>query len=220
MSLDADDLAGSSPSPSSSPSLSQLIFCALVVLLVYRYVISSPQPQDAGASSHTRPTRTTNRAVPADAIEALRAMFPQVSAAAISWDLERNGGNLEATTEKILTEGSLPEPPASFARAPRREAISPASTSTQPRSGGVARATVTSTASSSTPKLSGHSDLISRYNLQSRLETAQPGKLRPAEQGSSINKNDKSSLILRGQERRDAMIIEARKKMETMLSKR
>ncbi|KAF3921692.1 hypothetical protein ABW21_db0203136 [Orbilia brochopaga] len=111
MSFDADDLAGSSPSSSSSLSLSQLIFCGLVVLLVYRYVISTPQPQDASSSSHIRPTRTTNPAVTADAVESLQAMFPQVSAAAISWDLERNGGSVEATTEKILAGDSLPEVP-------------------------------------------------------------------------------------------------------------
>ncbi|KAJ6264263.1 Coronin-2B [Drechslerella dactyloides] len=112
MSFDGDDLAGSSPSASASPSLSQLIFCALVVLLVYRYLTSSPQAQDAG---HTRSSGTTNSTVPADAVEALRAMFPQVSVAAIWWDLERNGGSVEATTEKILAEGSLPEvSPGSF----------------------------------------------------------------------------------------------------------
>lgn len=217
MSFDGDDLAGSSPSASASPSLSQLIFCALVVLLVYRYLTSSPQAQDAG---HTRSSGTTNSTVPADAVEALRAMFPQVSVAAIWWDLERNGGSVEATTEKILAEGSLPEPPASLARAPRTESTSPASTSSQQSASGAARGTTVFAGTSSSSRSIGYSDLISRYNLQSKLDTYQLRKAQPVDPGSSSNKNDKSSLIIRGHERRDAMIIEARKKMEAMLNGR
>ena len=35
-------------------------------------------------------------------VEVVQAMFPQVSPAAIRYDLERNGGSIEATTERIL----------------------------------------------------------------------------------------------------------------------
>ncbi|KAF3930802.1 hypothetical protein ABW20_dc0107228 [Dactylellina cionopaga] len=90
-----------------SIGIPQLIFCAIVVALVYRYVVNSNQG-DTSINNGRRP-RANNPAITADAIEALRAMFPQVSVAAIRWDLERNGGNVDATTEKILAEGSLPE---------------------------------------------------------------------------------------------------------------
>jgi len=42
-------------------------------------------------------------------IDAIQSMFPQVSSAAIRYDLERNGGDIEATTEKILAGGTLRE---------------------------------------------------------------------------------------------------------------
>ena len=34
-------------------------------------------------------------------------MFPQLDRRAIAWDLSRNGGNVGATTEKVLVGGGL-----------------------------------------------------------------------------------------------------------------
>jgi coupling of ubiquitin conjugation to ER degradation protein 1 len=34
-------------------------------------------------------------------------MFPQLSSRDIAWDLQRNGGNVEATTERVLSGRGL-----------------------------------------------------------------------------------------------------------------
>ncbi|EWC44112.1 hypothetical protein DRE_07169 [Drechslerella stenobrocha 248] len=215
MSLASDDLAGSSSSSSlsSSINLPQFILCALVAALVYRYVISSPPSSIVTSPSHGRPTRPANAAVSADAIRALQSMFPQASIAAIRWELERNGGSLEIATEKILAEGSLPEPPLS----PTRRAAQAPSPNPRSNSGGTTEGLVASASGSPVSKLGGHTDLISRYNLHSKLTSIQLGPSQPADTVFANKKNDKASLMLRGRERRDAMILQARRKMETML---
>ncbi|KAK6521950.1 hypothetical protein TWF281_002523 [Arthrobotrys megalospora] len=202
----SEDMAGSIGIP-------QLILCAIVAALVYRYVLSPSQVSGGPGSANGRRPRAT---VSPDAIEALRAMFPQISVAAIRWDLEKNGGSVESTTEKILTDGFLPEPPAPVIR--QTPSPLPGAANTQPGSRpGTTRpqATASSPSSSSGPA-TGHTDLITRYNLYSRLEAYRHES--PAEQPAAApKKNDKASLFLRGRERRDVMILEARKKMEDML---
>ncbi len=40
-------------------------------------------------------------------MERVQQMFPQVSRRSIMWDLQRNGGNVVATTERILSGRGL-----------------------------------------------------------------------------------------------------------------
>jgi hypothetical protein len=40
-------------------------------------------------------------------VEQISQMFPQLSTRDIMWDLQRNGGNVAATTERILTGRGL-----------------------------------------------------------------------------------------------------------------
>jgi hypothetical protein len=42
-------------------------------------------------------------------VERVQQMFPQVSRRSIMWDLQRNGGNVVATTERILSGRGLEE---------------------------------------------------------------------------------------------------------------
>ncbi|KAK6496510.1 hypothetical protein TWF481_002526 [Arthrobotrys musiformis] len=199
------------PGPIGIP---QLIFCAIVAALFYRYVLSPSQPSHGpGPSSGRRPRAAVSQAD----IDSVRVMFPQISAAAIRWDLEKNGSSVPTTTEKILNDGFLPEPPASVIR----QAAPPLPPSVNGHSGpigGAGRPQATAPSSSSPPAATtlGPSDLITRYNLHSRLETYRP-ETSTEQLSLSPKKNDKASLFIRGRERRDLMILEARKKMEGML---
>ncbi|RVD90018.1 uncharacterized protein DFL_001001 [Arthrobotrys flagrans] len=196
-----------------SIGIPQLIFCAIVAALFYRYVLSPPQASGgSGPTSGRRPRATVSQTD----IDSVRVMFPQISVAAIRWELEKNGGSVPATTEKILNDGFLPEPPASVTR--QTPSPLPPSVNSEPGSlGGTGRSQAPASSSSSSAATTiGHSDLVTRYNLHSRLETHRPGT--SAEQlSSSPKKNDKASLFIRGRERRDLMVLEARKKMEGML---
>ena len=80
-------------------SLPSLILVAILGLLIVRYLFfSSPatpaarQPQDAASASRAREA----------VVERVQQMFPQVDRRTILWDLQRNGGNIAATTERIL----------------------------------------------------------------------------------------------------------------------
>jgi coupling of ubiquitin conjugation to ER degradation protein 1 len=122
-------------------------------------------------------------------------MFPQLSTRDIMWDLQRNGGNVAATTERILTGRGLETPPPSF-----QPQIAIPSSNTP----------ATSTPSTSTSKLDSQ-DLISRYNLRAKLAEGDDAQSAPnSSSGWSQNKEERQRLL---QKRRDDMILAARKRM-------
>lgn len=79
-------------------SLPSLLLIVVLGGLVVRYLFFSPtasttsQPRDAAAASRQREVF----------VERLQQMFPQVERRTILWDLQRNGSNIAATTERIL----------------------------------------------------------------------------------------------------------------------
>lgn len=79
-------------------SLPSLLLIVVLGGLVVRYLFFSPavpttnQPRDAAAASRQREVL----------VERLQQMFPQVERRTILWDLQRNGNNIAATTERIL----------------------------------------------------------------------------------------------------------------------
>ncbi|KAF3941297.1 hypothetical protein ABW19_dt0201477 [Dactylella cylindrospora] len=207
----------SSEDSAVSIGIPQIIFCAFIALIVYRYVINSPGGSGSSRGGSGRPRVH----VPPEMVAGIQAMFPQITATAIRYELERNGGNMQAVTERILTTGSLPEPPTPpQPTIPQQSSRTPLSStpqrplSTTPHQEAPTRAGGSSSSVSTT--LTGHTDLITRYNLQSRLENYQLGQPLPEE---TVKKNDKASLFLRGRERRDNMILAARRRMEEKLSK-
>lgn len=119
------------------------------------------------------------------------------------WDLQRNGGNVVATTERILSGRGLEVPPQSF------QPPLPASASSTP--------------SSSTPTQTKalQPDLITRYNLKSKLEEQSTSSTPPEEetkkqgQAWSANKGERQALL---QRRREEMILAARRKMEAKVA--
>ncbi|KAF7712401.1 Ubiquitin system component Cue domain-containing protein [Penicillium ucsense] len=178
------------------PSLNipSLLTLAVVSFFVLRWFLN----RDDSPPSGGRPRGRGNAVDPAQ-VEQIIQMFPQLSVREIMWDLQRNGGSVAATTERILTGRGLETPPPSF-----QPQITLPTTSTQP------------TPTSRTPLVSKSDaqDLISRYNLRGQLAT-EPGPDAPTSPASasgwSQHKEERQRLL---QKRRDDMILAARRKME------
>lgn len=87
------------PDQQQTLSVPSLLLLAAFAAVTIRYFFftkpstSSPQPHPRAAN-------------PAD-VEQIATMFPQIARRDIIWDLQRNGGSVNATTERILGRGSL-----------------------------------------------------------------------------------------------------------------
>ncbi|EAS29235.1 AMFR protein [Coccidioides immitis RS] len=185
------------------PSLNipSLLTLAVVSFFVIRWFFSRPGDGNGDSSDSSRGTRP--RVDPAQ-VEQIAQMFPQLSRREIMWDLQRNGGSVAATTERVLAGLGLETPPPYF----------------QPNI--VASPSPASTAASTSPAPSKPpvDDLISRYNLSSRLQEEVSGSTTGVDTGSdtimrsestwSQNKMERQRLL---QKRRDDMILAARRKM-------
>lgn len=109
-------------------NLPQLLLIILLGSLAVRYFFFSsnssslPNPSGRGGPSSAR-------AREAD-VERIQQMFPQVARRTIMWDLQRNGGNVVATTERILSGRGLEQvspylsPPPPLPRQRRRATAS------------------------------------------------------------------------------------------------
>lgn len=89
-------------------NLPSLVIILLITGLAVRYFFfsgnGSPanrQPGGTGGLSPEELQRRREREREA-AVETIQQMFPQVDRRTILWDLQRHGGNLQATTERIL----------------------------------------------------------------------------------------------------------------------
>jgi coupling of ubiquitin conjugation to ER degradation protein 1 len=70
-----------------------LVLSGLIVRYLFFSAPSPPaQPRDSLSAQRSR----------AAAVERIQQMFPQVDRRTILWDLQRNGGSIAATTERIL----------------------------------------------------------------------------------------------------------------------
>lgn len=77
---------------------------------------ATPPPPNAPTPTPSVATPSASRRLTAHELarlqqraEVVRGMFPQISLNAIKWELQKNGGSVEITTEKILAQGFLPE---------------------------------------------------------------------------------------------------------------
>jgi len=123
------------------------------------------------------------------------------------WDLQRNGGNIVATTERVLSGRGLEVPPQSFQ--PPLPVLASSSS-------------MASAASAPVQAKPAQPDLITRYNLAAKL--ADSGSQGEREENSvngsqkqawSQNKGERQALL---QRRREEMILAARKKMEAKVA--
>lgn len=174
-----------------SINIPQLIAVALVGFLVIRWFV---KPTTSAGSSSPPPSR--GRAVDATKVEQVASMFPQLDRRTIAWDLQRNGGSVSATTERVLSGRTLDTPPPTFQ--PQLPAPAPAQNS------------------SITPKPAPglHPDLITKYNLQSRVSGKGKEPEVSEEQKRQAWSSDKAARAEGLKRRRDEMILAARRKME------
>lgn len=87
------------------PSLNipSLLTLAVVSFFVLRWFFN--RDESSSSSGGSRPRR--GNAVDPGQVEQVSQMFPQLSTREIMWDLQRNGGSVAATTERILTGRGL-----------------------------------------------------------------------------------------------------------------
>lgn len=86
-------------------NIPQLILIIILGGLAIRYFFFSSSP-NSGIPNRNTSSANNIRAREAD-VERVQQMFPQVSRRSIMWDLQRNGGNVVATTERILSGRGL-----------------------------------------------------------------------------------------------------------------
>ncbi|GAB0132506.1 hypothetical protein EsDP_00000940 [Epichloe bromicola] len=173
-------------------SLPYLAGILLLSGLILRYLFFS------GAQT-SRPSRSPEdiRRSRELAVERIQQMFPQTDRRSVLWDLQRNGGSIQNTTERILA-GRLEAPPVTFQPPPPPG---------QPHSGA---STASATRQADKPP---QPDLITRYNLKSQIaERGQEAETKS--KGWSSNREERQSAL---QRRRDEMILAARRKMEAKI---
>lgn len=172
-----------------SINIPQVLVFLVVTFLVARWYVSKPSTEGSRAAS----TRAAPRINPGH-IDQVAQMFPQLSRRDIAWDLQRNGGNLAATTERALSGRGLDSAPASF-NLPEQRSIA-----TQARA-------------IPAPQQPTHPDLITRYNLTSKInQTAAPQEEdQPKSKVWSADRNERQANL---QRRREEMILAARRKLE------
>jgi len=184
-------------------NIPQLLLVLLIGGLAVRYFFfSGPSSRASRANSSANNTRARE----AD-VERIQQMFPQIPRRTIMWDLQRNGGNIAATTERILSGRGLEVPPQTFQ--PPLPAPTPLSS--------------TSTLNLAPVSQKPHQpDLITRYNLESKItsENLDRGEAESmtsagGKQVWSQNKSERQALL---QRRREEMILAARKKMEARMA--
>lgn len=176
----------------TSINIPQLLAVALVGFFAIRWYLNKPPPSSGGSNSSSGSSR--GRAVDPAQVAQISAMFPQLDRRSIAWDLHRNGGNVAATSERILTGRGLDNPPPSY------QPPLPAQPTEQ-------RSSVAPSAAAGQP------DLITRYGLQSRISDKGKEPVRSEEQKRSAWTSDKAARAEGLKKRREDMILEARRKM-------
>jgi coupling of ubiquitin conjugation to ER degradation protein 1 len=86
------------------PSLNipSLLTLAVVSYFVFRWFFNRDDNSTTGGRGRGR-----GNAVDPASVAQIAQMFPQMSTRDIMWDLQRNGGSVAATTERILTGRGL-----------------------------------------------------------------------------------------------------------------
>ncbi|KAH7382720.1 AMFR protein-like protein [Phaeosphaeria sp. MPI-PUGE-AT-0046c] len=174
-----------------SVNIPQVLVFLVVIFLASRWYFSKPSASTSGTSTRAPTRPRLNHAQ----IDQIAQMFPQASRRDIAWDLQRNGGNAAATTERVLSGRGLDAAPPSF---------------TIP-SPPAPRIPTAAAGSSSAPKPS-KPDLITRYNLASKLgQVEEVQEEQPKAKAWSADRNERQANL---QRRREEMILAARRKME------
>ncbi|EXJ58094.1 hypothetical protein A1O7_05518 [Cladophialophora yegresii CBS 114405] len=189
----------SSAEEEATISIPSLAFVAVLGYFIYRYFFSSSTTSDSSSTTSSSTSRGTTpgiRFTPAQ-VDQISQMFPQLSRRDIMWDLHRNRGSVQATTERVLMGRGLDPAPPSFQPPPSFMTTSSESTAT----------TIQTTVSKTLPP-----DLITRYNLQTKINSK--GKEKEEESpppGWASSKDARQKML---QRRREEMILAARRKLQ------
>jgi len=172
----------------------------VVILIIIGFIVRYLFFNGTGASTpSTRSPEAVWRSREV-AVERIQQMFPQVERRSILWDLQRNGGSIQSTTERILA-GRLETPPVTFQPPPP-----PNQSAT---SGSAATAT-------RQPEKPAQPDLITRYNLKDKLAAESSDESMDKKgKGWSSNRDERQASL---QRRREEMVLAARRKMEAKLA--
>ncbi|KAF2484903.1 hypothetical protein BDY17DRAFT_292571 [Neohortaea acidophila] len=189
---------------STSINIPQLIAVALVGFLAIRWFLNKPSTTTTSSSSSST---SRGRSIDVSKVEQVSAMFPQLDRRTIAWDLHRNGGNVAATTERVLAGRGLESPPPSFQPNLPLPAGSSSTTGAGAAGGNGGGAVKRHNAF-------GQPDLITRYNLQSRISGKGKEAVPSEEQQRNAWSADKSARAEGLRKRREEMILAARRKME------
>jgi coupling of ubiquitin conjugation to ER degradation protein 1 len=84
-------------------SIPTIVLLCLLSFLALRYYLSARDSLAAAPGTG----RVHGRRVNPEQVEQIAQMFPQLSRRDIMWDLQRNGGSVASTTERILGGGGL-----------------------------------------------------------------------------------------------------------------
>lgn len=190
----------------------QIIAVALIGYLAVRW-FRTPSGTTEDGNTSGRPSDHTRQL---EQVQQLRAMFPQQDQRSLLWDLQRNGGNVEATSNRIL-EGRPLATVSTFMDAVRDISLNVCAqppTSFRPQFP-APNAPSSATTSSRT---SGRPDLITRYNLSSKLSQAEEAAAVTSETEAGVqhqtwsqDRDERAALL---KKRQEEMILAARRAME------
>ncbi|KAJ9091640.1 hypothetical protein QFC19_009010 [Naganishia cerealis] len=180
-----------------------IIIAIIVIFFVARYFSGSKQKSGPiSIASDGAPTAGPLRGVSTSMIQTVHSAFPHISLNSIAYSLSKTK-SVETTSDAILEQGFLPEPPAGFPQHPYVESLGPL--------------LATSTTATSVPSPpTKHQSLIERYNLTAAARAQEKGKARADENTTEIVKDtkawnaDKSAREKTLQDRKAKMILEAR----------
>ncbi|CAI6089908.1 hypothetical protein V2G26_006643 [Clonostachys chloroleuca] len=173
----------------------------VVILVIFGFIIRYLFFNNGNAAA--RPGRSQEALARSRevAVERIQQMFPQTDRRSILWDLQRNGGSIQVTTERILA-GRLDTPPVTFQPPPPPNQA--------PTSSNAGQSSTRQAAKPTQP------DLITRYNLTNKIdgisETEENDK---KGKGWSSNRDERQASL---QRRREEMILAARRKMEAKIA--
>ncbi|GJE94005.1 CUE domain-containing protein [Phanerochaete sordida] len=173
-----------------------------VIVFVFRWATSgkdsSADGQSPAAILGFRPKTVTQ-----EQVDAIRAMFPDIPADNIRYDLLRTG-SVQLTSNKILERGFLPAPPPPYYRVyPRAIPNDPQQQAAQNANQAAAPA---STASSSKTS----ENLITRFHLEDRLSTSGDSTASEPEHKWEEDPSKRQAML---RERKARMVLAARERM-------
>lgn len=191
-----------------------LFIVTLIIAFVFMRWLVSPVPQHmadpddvptlanrsataSNTSSSSGPSGRSSRPVTDSMIEVVQSIAPQLSAAQIRMDLQRSG-SVEATIERFMETGSLPIPP-------EEQAAAVAATAAAPVANGASGLKISS---------KGPENLIEKFGLSDKINSATDTAAGSSSNTWGTSKSERNSLLSK---RREEMILNARKRLESQL---